>query len=74
MHQFPTLELFLNSEFPIQNQFPENFRGEKSLFKSRNLQSVGNILMQSLLEKDKYSEGIGTWNYPYGETDVQVIF
>lgn len=30
--------------------------------------------MQSLLEKDKYSVGIGAWNYPYGETDVQVIF
>lgn len=71
---FQLWNCFLTQNFLFRINSQQILGERKSLFKSRNLQSVGNILMQSLLEKDKYSVGIGAWNYPYGETDVQVIF
>lgn len=54
--------------------FSISFPKKDFLFKSENLKfSAGNILIQSLLEEDKYSVWNKAWNYPYWETDVEVI-
>lgn len=76
IYQFQTLELFriLTQKF-LSRINSQKVLGGKMLFKSRNVQvSVGNILLQSLLGKDKYSVCIRAWNCLYWETGVEVIF